>query len=262
MAERLTPHAREKGGVGRSGLRLWAYVCLILGTAGLAVVQNGLMKLPTITDGNGLLAALNADSSMMVYASVALVLQAIGCCAAPLFAFLLAEGVEKTKHFGKYFLRVLAVAVACELPYNLAASGKWLDTASRNPAFGLVLALAMIWFMKQYGKKQLGHIAVRIFVAVAAVIWALMLGISEGAPLVVMTLVLWLLRKKKLVYMVFGCLAALACSLFSPFYLLSPMVFILLHFYNGEKGEENVALKYGAYPAVLLILGLIATYVL
>ena len=261
MAERLTPHSRETGGLNRASLRLWAYICLALGTAGLAVVQNGLLKLPTM-DGKALLAAMEADSKVMVYASVALVLQAIGCCAAPLFAFLLAEGVEKTKHFGKYFLRVLAVAVACELPYNLAASGKWLDTASRNPAFGLVLALAMIWFMKQYGKKQLGHIAVRIFVAVAAVIWALMLGISEGAPLVVMTLVLWLLRKKKLVYMVFGCLAALACSLFSPFYLLSPMVFILLHFYNGEKGEENVALKYGAYPAVLLILGLIATYVL
>ena len=54
----------------------------------------------------------------------------------------------------------------------------------------------------------------------------------------------------------------MACSVFSPFYLLSPMVFILLHFYKGQKGEENEALKYAAYPAILLAVGLVATYVM
>ena len=261
MAERLTPHKTESGGVSRSAIRLWAYICLGLGTFGLSVVQNGLLKLPTM-DGAALLAAMEAQSSVMVYATVALVMQAIGCCAVPLFAFLLAEGMERTGHFGKYFLRVLAVAAACELPDNLAATGKWVDMSSRNPTFGLVLAMAAVWFMKRYGQKNFGHIAVRVFVAVAAVIWALMLGISEGAPLVVMTLVLWGLRKKKMLYMLFGCLAALACCVFSPFYLLSPMVFILLHFYKGEKGEENVWLNYAAYPAILLAVGLVATYVI
>lgn len=261
MAERLAPHTPQKGGINRGMLRIWAYICLTLGTLGLSVVQNGLLQLPTM-DGQALLAAMEADPAVMGFATAALVLQAIGCCAVPLFAFLLAEGAEHTKSFGKYFLRVAAVAVACELPYNLAASGKWLDTASRNPAFGLVLAMAMLWFFKQYSQKQFGHYAIRAFVAVAAVLWAMMLNIAEGAPFVVLTLVLWGLRKKKLLYMVFGCVAALACSLFSPFYLLSPMVFILLHLYNGEKSEENTLLKYAAYPAILLILGIVATYVI
>lgn len=261
MAQRLSPHNAEKGGVKRGTLRIWAYILLVLGTISLSVVQNGLLKLPTM-DGKALLAAMEADPKVMGYATAALVLQAIGCCAAPLFAFLLAEGVEKTKHFGKYFLRVLAVAAVSELPYNLAVSGKWLDTASRNPAFGLALAMAMIWFMKQYSQKNFGHIFIRSFVAVAAVLWAMMLGISDGAPLVVLTLVLWRLRRKKVLYMVFGCVTALACSLFSPFYLASPMVFILLHFYNGEQGEENTALKHAAYPAILLAFGIVATYVI
>lgn len=261
MAERLIPHKAESGGVSRSAIRLWAFLCLALGTVGYGILENGLLHLPTKTDME-LLAAMDAEPAIMGVATAALVLRAICCCAAPLFAFLLAEGVEKTKSFGKYFLRVAAVAVLCELPFNLAVSGKWMDTVSRSPAFGLVLAMAMIWFMKHYGQKNFGHTFIRTFVAVAAVLWAMMLNVREGAPLVVLTLVLWGLRKKKTLYMLFGCLAALACCVFSPFYLLSPMVFILLHFYKGEKGEENVWLNYAAYPAILLAVGLVATYVI
>lgn len=261
MAERLSPQPRQKGGVNRGTLRLWALVCLVLGTMGTAIIQNGLLKLNTM-DGQALLAAMEANPKVMGYATVALVLEAIGCCAAPLFAFLLAEGFEKSASRTRYFLRVLGVAVLSELPYNLAAGGKWLDTASRNPVFGLVIAMLMLYFFRHYSQKSFGHYAIRAFVAVAAVLWALMLGIRDGAPLVVLTLVLWLFRKKKPLWMVFGCVAAFACSLFSPFYMLSPMVFIILHFYNGEKGEENIWLKYLAYPAILLALALVGTYVI
>lgn len=259
MAQRLSPQPRQKGGVNRGTLRLWAMVCLTLGTMGFAIIQNGLLKLHSM-NGQALLAAMEADPRVMGYATVALVLQAINCCAVPLFAFLLAEGAERTKSWGKYFLRVLAVAALSELPFNLAVGGKWVDASSRNPAFGLVLALLMLYFFRHYSQKSLGHYAIRAFVAVAAVLWALMLNIQEGAPLVVLTAVLWLLRKKKVLWMVFGCVAAFACSLFSPFYMLSPMVFIILHFYNGEKGEENIWLKHLAYPVVLLALALVGTY--
>lgn len=259
MAERLSPHPRQKEGVNRSTLRLWALVCLTLGTAGLAIIQNGLLKLGTV-DGNALLAAMEADPKVMGYATVALVLEAVYTCATPLFAFLLAEGFEKSGSRTRYFLRVLAVALLCELPFNLVVSGKWIDTASRNPVFGPVLAMLMLYFFRHYSKKSFGHYAIRAFVAVAAVLWALMLNIRDGAPFVLLAAVLWLLRNKKVLWMVFGCVAAFACSIFSPFYMLSPMVFIILHFYNGEKGEENRWLKYLAYPAILLALGLVGTY--
>jgi len=261
MAERLTPQPRQKSGINRSTIRLWAMVCLLLGTMGFAVFQNGLLKLGSIS-GQALLEAMQTDSRIMGYATVALVLQAINCCAAPLFAFLLVEGAEHTKSWGKYFLRVLGVAALSELPFNLAVGGKWIDTATRNPAFGLVLALLMLYFFRQYNKKSLAHYAIKAVVALAAVLWTMMLGIHDGGPLVVLSVVLWLFRGKPVLRMVFGCVAAFACSLFSPFYLLSPMVFIILHFYNGEQGEENIWVKHLAYPAVLLALGLLAVYVL
>lgn len=261
MAERLTPQPRQKSGVNRGTIRLWAMVCLVLGTMGFAVFQNGLLKLGS-TSGEALLAAMEADTKVMGYATVSLVLQAINCCAAPLFAFLLVEGFGHTQSWSKYLLRVLGVAALSELPFNLALSGKWLDASSRNPAFGLALALLMLYFFRRYGEKSFSHYAIRTVVAVAAVLWALMLSIHDGAPLVVLTLVLWLCCRKPALRMVFGCVASFACSLFSPFYLLSPMAFIILHFYNGEKGEENIWVKHLAYPAILLAFGLLSVYIL
>lgn len=261
MAERLAPQPRQRKGLHTGHLRLWAMLCLFLGTLGFSVFQNSLLDLPNVST-QALLAAMEADPKVMGYATAALLLQAIHCCAAPLFAFLLTQGFENTGSRLRYILRVLAVAVASELPFNLAVGGKWVDTTSRNPVFGLVLAMLMLYFFCHFNGKNVFHFLIRAFVALAAAMWANMLSISDGAPLVVMTLVLWLCRNKPTLRTVFGCVTAFACSLLSPFYLLSPMVFILLHLYNGEEGEVNIWLKYTAYPAILLVLGFVSTYIL
>ena len=190
------------------------------------------------------------------------IMRGIGRTSFPLFAFLLTQGFEKTGNRLWYFLRVLAVAAVSELPYNLAVGGKWIDTQSRNPVFGLVLAMLMLYFFCHFHQKHIVHYVINAFVALAATVWTMMLGIQDGAPLVVLTLVLWLCRRKPTLRTVFGCLAAFACSIFSPFYLLSPMVFILLHLYNGEEGQVNIWLKHAAYPAILLALGFVSTYIL
>ena len=56
-----------------------------------------------------------------------------------------------------------------------------------------------------------------------------------------------------------GASAAIACSLFSPFFLLSPMSFLAIHMCNGEKGEENRLVNYLIYPALLLVIGIVCT---
>ena len=70
------------------------------------------------------------------------------------------------------------------------------------------------------------------------------------------------ITKQVIIGILFGCVSAFACSLFSPFYMLSPMVFILVHCYNGEPGEENAWLKHLAYPVMLLTFGVLSVYVL
>jgi hypothetical protein len=46
------------------------------------------------------------------------------------------------------------------------------------------------------------------------------------------------------------------CSFLSIFFMSAPMGMMVLHFYNGEKGEENQLVAYLFYPAVLILLGI------
>lgn len=256
MAERLNTNRRESG-ANRGHVRMWGMLCLVLGTVGYAIFQNGLLK---GLGGQALLDAMQADSRYMGYATIAIVLNAINCCAAPLFAFLLVEGFHHTKHWGKYILRVLGLAVATEIPFNLAVEGSWLDTGSRNPVFALALVLVMLYFFRRFDWKGFAGFAIKAVVTVAGILWTVMLSIQDGGPLVLLAVVLWAFREKPVLRMIFGCVAAFACSIFTPYYVASPIVFIVLHFYNGEKGESNPWVDYLSYPAILLALGLVGKY--
>lgn len=247
---------KKTRGFGTAVIRTIAMICLILGFAGISLVQNGKLNMGT-NSGAKLFELLETDPSAMGFATMALVCQVIYACAAPLFAFLLVEGEHHTRDIKNYMIRVLAVAAVSELPFNLATSGKLLDTASRNPAFGLAMALVMLWFFRRYGEKAARDTVIRIVVTIAAMLWTMMLGIQEGPCLVLLTAVLWATRSKALWRNICGCIAAAACCFFSPFYILSPISVIMLHMYNGEKSPENKAAKLALYPAILLAFGML-----
>ena len=44
--------------------------------------------------------------------------------------------------------------------------------------------------------------------------------------------------------------------------MAAPMGFLAIHFYNGEKGEENRLVNYLAYPVILLAVGLAGAFLL
>lgn len=252
---------RRPSGLSRQALRTWGVLAMVLGTVGVAVLQNGILGV-TNNSGASLLQVIESAPAMMGFATLAVVLQVVYCCATPIFAFLLTEGFSKTANRRKYFLRVLGLALITELPYNLAFSGKWIALENRNPVFGLIIAMAMLWLFCRYPGKSVKAIALKVVVALAAIIWTWMLRIGEGPSLVLLTAVLWLLRNKERLRVLFGCVTAFVCCLFSLFYIAAPMAFLAIHFYNGEKGEENRFVNYLSYPVILLIAGILGTYLL
>ena len=256
MEERLV---RDKAtGLNTTGLRIWGMVFLVLAAAGKALLQNRLLDMNGTTD---LITALNSQGGMII-ATVALMLQAVEGCAIPVFAFLAVEGVLHTSDFIKYLLRVCGLALLTELPYNFAMSGKLIDLSDRNPVFAVALALILIYFFKRFEGKGLAKGAIKVLLTVAAFFWATMLRIQHGAAFAVLVAVLWTFRKKPNVRNLMGGCAMMMCSLISPFYLAAPMGFLILHFYNGEKGPSKQEVHYLVYPAALLAIGLIGYFVL
>lgn len=248
--ERIQP--RRNKGLTTAGLRVWGMLFVAAGVVGRSIIQNRILGL---NDPNspGLLAVLESNPDLMMYATIAVVLQALETCAVPIFAFLLTEGMEHTSDVKKYLLRVLGIAAVSEIPYNIAISGKLLDFGTRNPVFGLVFAMVVILFSKHYGEKTFKNVLIWILVALCGAAWCTMLRIECGSILVIISAVLWAFRAKPSYRNVAGATATIVCSLRSMFFMAAPMGFLAVFLYNGEEGDENPTVKYAAYPAILLV---------
>ncbi len=258
MSERLT---KKQTGLTSAALHTWGTVLLALGIAGRAILQKRILGLGEGLTGEGLLKLLESSQEMMGIATVAVVLQVIYACAAPIFAFLLVEGFCRTENFKNYFLRILGVAVISEIPYNLAMDGVWLHMDSRNPVFAMAVCLAVMYFYRRYSEKAAVNTAIKIAVTGAAFVWMAMLRVDEGSCLLLLTAVLWLVRNKRVYRAVAGSVAALACTLFSPLYLASAFSMMAVHFYNEEKGEQNKIVNYLSYPVLLAVFAAAAMFV-
>lgn len=249
--ERITPQRGITGG----GLRAWAFLFLAAGVFGRGILQARVLGVGTVS-AQALFEAMNASPAAMTMATVSLVLQALEVCAVPIFAFLVVEGVSHTESLSRYVGRVALLALVCEVPYQLAFTGKIWNTASHNPVLGVALCLVMIWFFRRYPEKSLGHRAVKVLVFVAAMLWALMLRVDCGVPMVILAAAFWLTREKEKYRLFAGAIAAALCMVVSPFYLAAPMGILPIHFYNGEPGELSRPVKYLLYPAILLVVAL------
>lgn len=250
---------KKSHGMNGNALRTWGLLFLAAGVIGRGVIQHHLLGIGQLNTQQ-LLEAMGASEMAMTLATLSLVLQAMETCAVPIYALLLVTGVEHTSDFKAYFLRITGLALLSEIPYNLALSGRLFAFDSRNPVFGLVLCLVMLYFYKRYAGSRLKNVLIKIMVAAAAVVWCQMLKIDFGACMVLVVTALWAMRDKTLYRNFLGASAAIVCSAFSPFYLAAPMGFLALHFYNGEESTNSRKINYLAYPAILLLAGLVGLF--
>jgi len=246
---------KREGGLSTYGLRLWGLLFLAAGVIGRGILQNQVLGVGTLTPME-LFAVMDASSDMMIVATVALIMQVLETCAVPVFAFLLVEGFQRTSDVKNYFARILLVALVSEIPYNLVVGGQVLDMNSRNPAFGLVLGMLVLFFYNHYDTRSVGNVLIKIIVAVAAVLWGGMLRLdSNGVCLALVVCALWIFRKSDLYRIFAGAVATVVCCLVTPLFIAAPMGFLIVHFYNGTRGKDEDlprAVKYLAYPLLLL----------
>lgn len=257
MEERL--NQRKSSGLSARMLKIWGLAFLAVGAAGQAILQNKLLGIGHLTTAQ-LLEAMQTDSSMMLFATLALVLQTAQTCAVPIFAFLLVERFRVAEKPLVYISWLLAAAAISEVPYNLIMGGNFLLTGSLNPMFTMALCAILLWFCKMFPEKVLKDRFIRILVTASAVLWTLMLGMEFGPCAVALTAVIWFLGHKPLIRNLVGAVVAIVCSIFSPFFVASPMGFLAVHLYNGEL-EEHKFTNYLVYPGLLIVIICIANFI-
>ena len=253
--ERLSS-SRPTSGLHAGNLRAWAMLFAVAGIVSRSVLQNQLLGVGS-NSMMDILQLMQTSDTAMAIATVSLVLQAVETVAVPIFVFLLAEGFIHTSDWKKYFARVAGLAVLTEIPYDLAMNGKVLEFGTQNPLIGMVLCMVLLYLWKRFAGKKL----ICVIMALAGLTWALMLKIDHGIPMILMICVIYLFRNKRMFMGFSGMAAAALCTGLSPFYLVAPMGFLAIHFYNGEEGESSRLVNYLFYPVALLVIGLIAKFV-
>ena len=244
-------------GLNTGSLRTWAMLFAIGGIVSRCVLQNTLLGVGS-RSMQELVEMMQVSETAMIITTVSLVLQAMETVAVPIFVFLLFEGFQHTSDWKKYLARIAGLALITEIPYDLAMNGKVLEFSSQNPVLGLVLCFALLLLFRHFAGKKL----ICIVMAIAGMLWAVMLKVDHGVPMMLMICVMHLFRNKKM-YMGFSGMAAAAlCTGISPFYLIAPMGFLAIHFYNGEKGESSRLVNYLFYPISLLAIALVAKFAL
>lgn len=252
-------HAFRPIALSSTALHTSGLVLLAAGCAG-SLIQKSVLGVGHVSNAQ-LLQVLQDNPHGMAFATAALICQVLEICAVPIFAFLLVEGASRTASYKDYFLRVLGLAAVCEIPYNLLANGSVLSPGNLNPAFGAALCLLMLYFFRTYRGKNVSHMVIKAVSVVGAFLWCSFLGVAFGGCCVIITAVLWSMRKRQNLQLLCGCFASVACSAFSPLYCFSPIAFLAVYFYDGSRGSENKCVRYLGYPAVLIVSVLLLQFV-
>ena len=244
-------------GLHTGSLRAWGMLFVVAGVVSRAILQNKMLGVG-LHSMQELMEMMQSSNTAMIIATIALILQAMETVAVPIFVFLLFEGFQHTSDWKKYVARVVGLAVLTEIPYDLAMNDKVLEFGSQNPVIGLVLCMILLYLFKRFEGRKL----ICMIMALAGILWAVMLKIDHGVPMMLMLCVMQVFRNKRMFMGFSGVAVAAMCMAISPFYIVAPMGFLAIHFYNGEKGEGSRIVNYLFYPVVLLAVGLIAKFAL
>lgn len=196
--------------------------------------------------------------------------RAVGRIAFILFAFMASEGFCYTHSKGKYLLRLGAFALISEIPFDLAINNTFLETGGQNVYFTLffgVLALCLIERLQ--GRLLLQILGVLLCCAAAIFLMTdyMLMGVLLIVTFYICRKSFWLKFIAGSVVIYFGTVFLYVVTYWNfgfPFslYLESAMMemfgllaFILIYFYNGEKGKQlPKACYYLFYPLHLLLL--------
>lgn len=234
------------------GLKMVACIAMLLRTIGIVIVEKGMIHLDQYTQ-ESLNQAMARDSRLMTLAGVGSVLQLLGGLAIPIFAFLLVEGFRNTSDYKKHLITMLIAALVCEIPYDLAMSGKVLDLSSQNGLLTMCICLLMLKCMDLV-KNMSGFSGklVKVLITLAAVLWTSLLRCEYGLCTVLLTAVFYVFYTRNVLKTVLG-------GLISIMYVTGPLAFYGLWCYNGKRKDRiSKYVYYGFYPASLLVLGIVA----
>ena len=179
-----------------------------------------------------------------------MVLRFTGRLAFPLFCFLLVEGFVHTHNVKGYLGRLVLFGILSEVPFDLAFFRTPFDPSAQNVYWTLALGVLAMAGLKRFEKENGLPGWQGLVWAGGCAALALAATTDYNASGVIIICALYLTRTNRK----WQCLAG---ALLFMFELTAPLAFVLVWFYNGQRGACSPLHKkafYWFYPVHLLVL--------
>ena len=210
-------------------------------------------------------------------------LTALGRIAFPIFAFLMAEGHAHTSDVKQYRKRLLLLAAATEIPFNLMCSGSPIYPFHQNVIWTFLLSSVCIGFIRRAQEtKTVASVLKACGVTLIGYLAGYVLFVDYHGEGVLMVLVFWLFRGGRwwhypaqavcLYWINVELLKGVTVELPLPgggtmdllLQSLALLALIPIWLYRGRQGLHSKTIRrihYGFYPVHMLVLWLIAVIV-
>ena len=236
-----------------TALKTIACITMLVDHIGASCIEAGILT-PGLDVG-----ALSQDtlSAYPLY-RLDMVLRFTGRLAFPLFCFLLVEGFIHTHNVKRYVQRLLLFGLLSEVPFDLAFFRTPFAPQHQNVYWTLALGVLAMAGLRHFEKPD-GTASVKSLLCVGACALTAFLASTDYhaiGVLIICTLYLARADRKR------QCLAGAVLFLFE---LTAPLAFVLVWFYNGQRGACSPLLKkafYWFYPVHLLVLAMITNLML
>lgn len=270
---------KRRKGLSNRGMKLFAGILFFIGMLGTSLVAAQLPQVSTDADFGTLSLVVVCLASLL--ASV------------PIYSWLLVQGVLHTARPGMYFLRLLVLAVVCEVPWDLAtwqyqrystaSSGivgalysstephPWFNMYTQNPVWALALCELVLWCLgwirlhqaptEEEGPKQYVWFSagtawfLRILLVFAAALWLWLLNVGQLGRLFPMGLMMLLFAL--LFYGLRGKenTSMMLAAAVGALEALAPAIGVLIvHFHNDDEGFVHPWGRWLWYPATVLMM--------
>lgn len=182
------------------------------------------------------------------------IMRGMGRIAFPIFCFTIVEGFQKTSDVRAYLKRLILFALISEIPFDLAFRGSLFAMNYQNVFWTLAFGLAalMLWEDSLIPAWQ------RTLGLLACFFLPTMFHTDYSVYGVMTIFFMYLFRKEPLKMCMAGYIVLLLQSRSEVWAVFG---FLLLLFYNGQRGKGNKAFYYVFYPAHLLLLVLLKPWI-
>ena len=228
-----------------TALKTIACITMLVDHIGASCIEAGLL-LPELETGE---VSGGAWEQLSLF-QLDRVLRFTGRLAFPIFCFLLVEGFVHTHNVKGYLGRLVLFGLLSEIPFDLAFFRTPFDPSAQNVYWTLALGVLAMAGLKRFEKENglPGWQGLVWAGGCAALALAANTDYSASGVLIICALYLTRADRKR------QCLAGAVLFLFE---LTAPLAFVLVWFYNGQRGACSPLQKkafYWFYPVHLLVL--------